>query len=233
MGGVGGSAGAAVGPQDGTGGPPDPLGGGLGTPGTGGVRGGVYGPGGTGQRGGPGPGRAPGEEEPRPPGPLPPEKAVAQGLPQLSAGAAPGGEPAGDGDGFRSPHANGLPTPPPDTRRPRRPRPRPRALRPAARYGDGEWVLVVDCTARGVRLSPSQVSISLQELARGRGGDALLARTVANMLERRRAMQDPAAPPFRPQIRFVIHKDGLRSFHAALPPLEGIRVPKSTVMLDE
>jgi hypothetical protein len=94
-------------------------------------------------------------------------------------------------------------------------------------------VLVVDCTARGVRLSPSQLSVPLQELARGHGGDALLARRVANMIERRRAMQDPSGPPFRPQIRFVVHRDGLRSFHAALPALESIRIPKRAVMLDE
>jgi hypothetical protein len=132
---------------------------------------------------------------------------------------------------MRSVQANGLPTPPPDTSRTRRPR--PRALRPAARYGDEEWVLVVDCSAQGVRLSPSQLRVPLQELARGRGGDVLLARTVANLIERRRAMQDPVAPPFRPQIRFVVHRDGMRSFHAALPALENVRVPKHTVMLDE
>jgi hypothetical protein len=132
---------------------------------------------------------------------------------------------------MRNVQANGLPTPPPDTSRPRHPR--PRALRPAARYGDEEWVLVVDCSAQGVRLSPSQLRVSLQELARGHGGDVQLARTVASLIERRRAAQDPAAPPFRPQLRFVVHRDGMRSFHAALPALENIRVPKHTVMLDE
>jgi hypothetical protein len=161
---------------------------------------------------------------------LPPDKKVAEGLPRLTGGAAPGGEPAGDG-GMRIPQADGLPSPPPDTRPPHRPR--PRALRPAARYGDEEWVLVVDCTARGVRLSPSQLRVPLQELARGNGGDVLLARTVASLIERRRAMQDPAAPPFRPQLRFVVHRDGMRAFHAALPALENIRVPKHTVMPDE
>ena len=215
--GAGGGASAAAG---GTAGPPDPLG----NYSTGSPQQGISAPANSGPR--------PNDQDARPPGALPPDKATAEGLPRIAGGSTAAGEPAGEGEvGMRDPHPSGLPTPPPDTNRPRRPR--PRALRPAARYGDGDWILVVDCTERGIHLSPSQLRIPLQELARGRGGDVLLARTAANLIERRRISQDPAAPPFRPEIRFVVHKDGLRSFHAALPALEGIRIPKRTVMTDD
>jgi hypothetical protein len=112
-------------------------------------------------------------------------------------------------------------------------RPQRAPLRPAPRPGEGEWVLVVECDGQGVRLSPSHLAVPLAELARGRGGDVLLAQTVLDLLERRRAAGRPGAAPFRPVVRFVVRRDGLRAFHLAYPALTNVPAEKRTVLEDD
>jgi len=90
-------------------------------------------------------------------------------------------------------------------------------------------VIVVECDAQGVRLSPSRLTIPLPDLTRGRGGDVLLAHTIRDMLAQRQAAGRPG-DTFHPVIRFVVHHDGLRAFHLAYPTLNSIPVEKRTAM---
>jgi hypothetical protein len=73
------------------------------------------------------------------------------------------------------------------------------------------------------------VSIPLADLARGRGGDVLLAQTVLEMIERRRAGGRPD-DTFRPVVRFAVHRDGLRAFHLAYPALTSVPAEKRTAL---
>ena len=47
------------------------------------------------------------------------------------------------------------------------------------------------------------------------------------MIDRRQATVRPGDLPYRPQIRFLVWPDALRSFHLAYPALEGLAVPKT------
>jgi hypothetical protein len=58
----------------------------------------------------------------------------------------------------------------------------------------------------------------------------LLAQTVLEMLERRRAAGRPADTTFRPVIRFAVHREGLRAFHLAYPALANVPAEKRTAM---
>ena len=133
--------------------------------------------------------------------------------------------PSASGDGSPGDPLAGPPVP--GGARGKRPRP---PLRPAARPGAGEWVVVIECEGQGVRVSPSRVTVSLADLARGRGGDVLLAQTVLDLLARRRAAGRPDDPTFRPVVRFVVHRDGLRAFHLAYPALNSVPAEKRTAI---
>ena len=46
-------------------------------------------------------------------------------------------------------------------------------------------------------------------------------------IARHQASVRPGEPPYRPQIRFRVRPDGLRSYYLAYPALESLRVPMS------
>jgi hypothetical protein len=102
-------------------------------------------------------------------------------------------------------------------------------LRPAPREGSREWIIIIDCAAEAVRLSPSRISIPLDMLGQSQGS-ALLVRTVQDLIARRRAIQAPEDGELRVVLRFVVHKEGTRAFHTSYPLLNGIEAEKRTVM---
>ena len=102
-------------------------------------------------------------------------------------------------------------------------------MRPAPRDGSREYVVVIDCQADGVRVSPSRVNIPLDVLGQS-NGSTLLVRTVQDLVARRRAMQAPEDSEVRVVIRFVLHKEGTRAFHTSYPLLNVIDAEKRTVM---
>lgn len=105
-------------------------------------------------------------------------------------------------------------------------------LKPAPRNGPAEWVIVVDCSPAGVRVSPSRFDIPAANLIPDAGGSVLL-RTVQDQIARRRALQRPGEAPVRVGIRFVVHKDGLRVFHLAYPLLDAVVAEKRAVLSSE
>ncbi len=148
------------------------------------------------------------------PGSVPPE----QSDPAIGVqpeGAEGEGGPAG---GSKGKYARGSTSPP---------------RRPAPLQAEGEWVLVVECDGQGVRLSPSRLSIPLEDLRRDQQGGALLLQTVQGLLQQRRAAVRPNDPPLRPVVRFLVRPDGLRAFHLAYPALNAVDAAKRTVMSDE
>jgi hypothetical protein len=103
-------------------------------------------------------------------------------------------------------------------------------LRPGSPFGPTEWVLIVDCLPEGVRLSPSQVTIPLEQLGREKGTEATLYRTVAQLVTLRKAAERPGDPPVKMSIRFHVYRDGLRTYHQAYPILAPIRIEKKAVL---
>jgi hypothetical protein len=52
-----------------------------------------------------------------------------------------------------------------------------------------------------------------------------LLQAVRQLIARRQAGVRPGDPPYRPQVRFLVHPDGLRTYHLAYPALEPLGVP--------
>jgi hypothetical protein len=59
-----------------------------------------------------------------------------------------------------------------------------------------------------------------------------LVEAVRGMIAHRQAMVRPGDPPYRPQIRFLVRPDGLRTFYLAYPVLEPVQVPMTRQNLD-
>ena len=180
----------------------------------------------------PGDPQQPGQQTPTPGGPAAAGQARAPGSPQTGAPGAdsfsPNGQPksaVGAGDGMQTP---GLASPL------NRFRPlskssggdrEPPARRPA-RLNDRDWILYVECRAEGVILYPSQREFPLAAVTAPPAVNTLLA-TVQQMIERRQAALPPSDVPFRPQVRFLIRPNSLRTFHMTYPILEALPVPKT------
>ena len=45
------------------------------------------------------------------------------------------------------------------------------------------------------------------------------------MIDRRQAGVRPGEPPYRPQVRFLIYPDGLRTYFLTFPALEPLGIP--------
>jgi hypothetical protein len=103
---------------------------------------------------------------------------------------------------------------------------RPIALRPARLNGDLDWVIFIECRPEGAVLYPAQQAFPLRALSSGAAGNPL-QKAVQAMIDRRQATVRPGDLPYRPQIRFLVGPDALRSFHLAYPALEGLAVPKT------
>jgi hypothetical protein len=83
----------------------------------------------------------------------------------------------------------------------------------------------LECTADALVLYPGGKRFPVQALAED-GGRALV-QTVRDLIARRQAMVHPGEPPYRPQLRFLVRPDGLRTFYEAYPVLEAVQVPMS------
>jgi hypothetical protein len=108
---------------------------------------------------------------------------------------------------------------PPD-RTERRATPPPRRL-----VGNRDWTILVECTADALVLYPGGKRFPVQGLAQEVAGARALVQTVRDMIARRQAMVRPGEPPYRPQLRFLVRPDGLRTFYEGYPVLEAVQVP--------
>jgi hypothetical protein len=103
---------------------------------------------------------------------------------------------------------------------------KPLALRPARISGDRDWVIFVECRPDAVVLYPSRKTFALTDLARTQGPNPLL-QAIQAMIDRRQSGVRPGDAMFRPQVRFLVRPDSLRTFHTAYPALDALAVPKT------
>jgi hypothetical protein len=136
---------------------------------------------------------------------------------QAGAGGAPSsggtqGEPGGE-DSPQSGRGTFLPTP--AEKQPQPPK-TPRLV------GNRDWIIVMECYPDGVVLRAAGQQFSLATLA---SKDCKLYSVMKQMIDRRQASVRPGDPPYRPQIRFLVRPDALRSYHLAYPLLEPLGIP--------
>jgi hypothetical protein len=116
---------------------------------------------------------------------------------------------------------------PPQTTPPVKKQPPP--LRVARLNGDRDYIIFVECRPETVVLYPSQQSFSVQQLARG---DQALVQAVKQMIDRKQALVRPGELPFRPQIRYLVHAESIRSYHTTYPVLNALGVPQTRQNLE-
>lgn len=91
-----------------------------------------------------------------------------------------------------------------------------------------DWTLLVECAAGAIILHPGRVRVATT----ARGADDQLWQIAEQMIARRQATVRPGEPPYRPQLRFLVRPDGLRTFHQAYPVLEALRLPMTRQDID-
>ena len=145
-----------------------------------------------------------------------------------------GKRPIGSPDASGTPgEANGdsyvkpLPTFGADTRK------KPIAASPLSRLlGNKEFIITIDCRNDSVTVNPSGLTYrwttsNLQTT------DKALIDTVTTLIARRQASVRPGEPSYRPQIRFHVSSEGLRSYYHVYPLLEHLRVPMTRENVEE
>jgi hypothetical protein len=95
-----------------------------------------------------------------------------------------------------------------------------------------EWVIVIDCTTDSVILSPTGLHIATDSLLSDPRAGTTLAEAVHQLVDQRQAAVRPGDPPFRPQIRFDVHPNGLRTYHLVYPALEALQLPMTRQNLE-
>jgi hypothetical protein len=111
---------------------------------------------------------------------------------------------------------------PPRVRRPSSSEPRSPVLH---LIGNRDWVIPIECTNDGVVLKPAGQKFPLTSLTTTNDGDSPLLLAVQRLIARRQASVRAGDPPYRPQIRFLVRSDGLRTYHLAYPTLEPLQIP--------
>jgi hypothetical protein len=102
---------------------------------------------------------------------------------------------------------------------------KPPSLPPVRVVGNRDWVLRVECQADAVVLYPSSKRFATATLTPDQEGGKELVRAVQQMIARRQATVRPGELPYRPQLRFLVRPDGVRTFFLAYPVLEVVGVP--------
>jgi hypothetical protein len=108
---------------------------------------------------------------------------------------------------------------------PAKPASTPAPLRPARLSGDRDWVIFVECRAEGVVVYPSQLLVSTATLSRATGSNPL-QEALKQMIDRRQATVRPGEPLYRPEVRFLVRPDALKTYHLAYPALDGLPAEK-------
>jgi hypothetical protein len=97
---------------------------------------------------------------------------------------------------------------------------------PAGRmYSNRDWLILIECNADGVAVSPGSKRLSLAELSSSGNAASPLKAAIEQMIARRQALVRTGEPTYRPMIRFLVRPDGLRSYYLAYPALESLQVP--------
>jgi hypothetical protein len=86
-------------------------------------------------------------------------------------------------------------------------------------------VIPIECTGDSVVVpAGGNYRIPLSDLQRSEGTVAL-QKAVRTIIDRRQATVRANEPPYKPQVRFLVRPDGLRTYYLSYPALEALQVP--------
>jgi hypothetical protein len=150
------------------------------------------------------------------------------GQPRLgNAGATARGQEDGGGDEPGTSIGTRPPIPYVDEKA-KRPPPMPlmRAL------GKKDYTIIVECFNDNVIVYPGGKSFKVADLPNQADPQCLLVQTVQQLIARRQGTVRDGDTPYRPVLRFQVHPDGRRSYFAAWPLLETLKLPMSREDVD-
>ncbi len=149
------------------------------------------------------------------------------------SGGIGGGGSGGGGSGDSDPMAGkGVPTPmlaPPQQPIVRGP---VRANRPVRLSSNRDWIIPVECDAKGARVLTAGSSFSLAELQQMPADRNPLYLALKSMIDRRQATVRTGEMEYHPQLRFRVYPDGLRAYYLAYPVLELLKVPMTRELVE-
>jgi hypothetical protein len=91
--------------------------------------------------------------------------------------------------------------------------------------GNRELIINLACYADGVVITPGGAAFNWTAAANARQVNEALVQTVRELIARRQATVRPGETPHRVVLRFVVHREGLRTMFRAYPLLESLRLP--------
>jgi hypothetical protein len=103
-------------------------------------------------------------------------------------------------------------------------------LRPAAISADVETVIYVECRRDLALVYPSGRRLPIDTLNHSPAHNPLL-RAVRDIIARRRATAAPGEPAPRFSIRFLVHRDGVETYHLSYPALGPVAAEKKAQWL--
>jgi hypothetical protein len=105
----------------------------------------------------------------------------------------------------------------------------PRRTRPplplSRLLGNRDWPIAVECQADAVVVRAAGLRVPGVALNPGDPDASHLVEGVRKLIADRQATLRPGEPPYRPILRFQVHREGLRVYYLAYPLLEGLRLP--------
>lgn len=104
--------------------------------------------------------------------------------------------------------------------------------RPVRVASNRDWIIPIECDAKGARVVTTGGSFSLAELQILPAEYNALYKAMHSMIDRRQATVRPGEMEYHPQIRFRVYPDGLRAYYMAYPALEPLGVPMLTEMVE-
>jgi hypothetical protein len=98
--------------------------------------------------------------------------------------------------------------------------------------GNRDWVIPVECRADAVVLRNAGQKFAASSLTAA--ADNPLLQSLRQTITRRQATVRSGEPPYRPQVRFLIYPDGLRTYYLALSAVDplGVTVTRQNVEAD-
>jgi hypothetical protein len=101
------------------------------------------------------------------------------------------------------------------------------------RFGNRDFIIVLECTADAVLVQPWGTRFPLATLPNKPGPDVAMVRSVQQRIAQRQASVRPGEPPYRPLIRFKVRPEGLRAYYQAYPLLEPLGIPMTREDMQE
>jgi hypothetical protein len=103
----------------------------------------------------------------------------------------------------------------------------------ARRFGNRDFVIVLECTADAVLIQPWGTRFPVAALPDKAGPDVPLVRAVQQRIAQRQASVQPGEPAYRPLIRFKVHPEGLHAYYQAYPLLAPLGISMMRESLED